>query len=149
MYLNLNLSGLNLNPLAWFYLIKFKYGHRSLVGLKLNFLTHFKFFSDTQFEDFCLYNFFVDRNVPTIEITIDHDLNQHELIELFEKLKNKIGEPCTYELSDAEKLEIVQIKNEIAEKEKLEREAEEKMRIEIEKEEKEKEIEEWVKLKNI
>lgn len=86
--------------------------------------------------------------MPTIEFTIDHDLNQHELIELFEKLKNKIGEPCTYELSDAEKLEIAQIKNEIAEKEKLEREAEEKMRIEIEKEVKEKEIEEWVKFQN-
>lgn len=86
----------------------------------------------------------MDHNVPTIEITIDHDLNQLELIKLFEQLKNKIGEPCIYELTDAEKLEIEKIKREIAEKEKLEMEAEEKVRMEIEKEEKEKQIEEWV-----
>jgi hypothetical protein len=83
--------------------------------------------------------------VPTIEISIDHDLNQLELIQLFESLKGQIGEPCTYELTDAEKLEIVKIKNEIAEKEKLEREADEKFRAELEREEDERKIEEWVK----
>lgn len=83
--------------------------------------------------------------MPTIEITIDHDLNQLELIQLFESLKSKIGDPCSYELSDAEKIEIARIKSEIAEKEKLEKEAEENMKIEMEREEKEKQIEEWVK----
>lgn len=81
----------------------------------------------------------------TIEISIDHDLTQFEIIQLCESLKNKIGNRCIYELSDAEKLEIEKIKIEIAEKEKIAKENEEKAKIELEIKEKEKQIEEWVR----
>lgn len=66
------------------------------------------------------------------------------MIDIFEKLKRKIGEPSTYELSDAERLEIEKIKNEIVEKEKLEREAEKRLKFEGEQAKKEAQIEEWV-----
>lgn len=66
-------------------------------------------------------------------------------MQIFESLKLKIGEPCIYEFSDAEKKEIEKIKNEIAEKEKLQRDAEETLKLEEENEIKERQIGEWVR----
>lgn len=101
-------------------------------------------FSDSQYEDISLYNFFNDRNIMPIEISVDHDLTQLELMQMFEKLKSQIGEPCTYELLEADKLELEKLKERIFEKQELEKAADEKMLIDKEREENENQIEEWV-----
>lgn len=127
-------------------------GVESLLVGELKFIWVFfkRFFSsDSQHDDVSLYNLFSDHNIIPIEINIERDLTQFDLIDIFEKLKRKIGDPCTYELSNAEKLEIEKIKKEIAEKEKLEREAEERLKAEEERAEKEKQIEDWVTIKKI
>ena len=59
-------------------------------------------------------------------------------------MKKKIGEPSTYELSDAEKEEIENIKQRIIDMENAERAAEERIIAEKEREEKERQAEEWV-----
>lgn len=82
-----------------------------------------------------------------IEIFIDHDLSQLEVVKLFEDLKSKIGEPSTYELSNAEKEEIEKIKHQIMDMEKAEKAAEELKLAELEREEKERQVEEWVSIK--
>lgn len=105
------------------------------------------YFSDSHFEDTSVSNFFSDKNLMPIEIFIDHDLNQLEVVEIFENLKKKIGRPSVYELSDAEKAEIEQIKQKIIDMENAEKAAEEKKIADLEREEKEKEIEEWVRIK--
>ena len=79
-----------------------------------------------------------------IEIFIDHDLSELEVVKMFEDLKMKIGEPSTYELSEAEKEEIENIKQRIIEMENAERAAEERIIAEKEREEKERQAEEWV-----
>lgn len=79
-----------------------------------------------------------------IEIYIDHDLNQLEVVKMFEGLKTKIGEPSTYELSEAEKEEIENIKQQIIDMENAERAAEERKIADKEREEKERQAEEWV-----
>lgn len=89
-------------------------------------------------------NFFGDRNFIPIEIMIDHDLSELEVKDIFESIKNKIGEPCTYQLTDAEREEIENMKNKILELEKMEKIAEERKIAEIEQQEKQKQIEQWV-----
>lgn len=101
--------------------------------------------SESQFEDNSLFNFFADRNLTPIEILIDRDLNKDAIQEIFEKLKLKIGEPCSYELTEAEEEEIRKMKEKIEELEKAEKAEVERKRAELERIEKEREIEEWVR----
>jgi hypothetical protein len=64
----------------------------------------------------------LDRGIIPIEITINRDLNEAEIQEIFENWKLKIGHPRIYELSRDEQDEIDKIKRQIADKEAAERE---------------------------
>lgn len=62
-------------------------------------------------------NFFIDRNVFPIEITIEHEMNHSELLKFFESIKSKIGPASNYGLSKQERDEIARLKQEIAKRE--------------------------------
>lgn len=71
-------------------------------------------------------------------------MNQSDLLDIFERIKSKIGKPRTYELTKEEQQEIARIKKEIAMKEAAEK-AEDDQRKEAERMElQEKQLQEWV-----
>ncbi|XP_070506915.1 adenylate kinase 7-like [Chironomus tepperi] len=100
---------------------------------------------DKHDEEVSILNFFLDRGIVPLEITINHDLNDREIQEIFEKLKLKIGHPHSYELSKEEQDEINEIKSLIADKEAAERKEMERKRAQKEFEENQIKLEEWNK----
>lgn len=96
-----------------------------------------------------ILNFFLDREIIPIEITINHELNDAEIQKIFESLKLKIGHPHTYELSKEEQDEINKIKKLIADKEAAECEKMKQKRAQEEFEENQMKLDEWVRRKCI
>ena len=56
-----------------------------------------------------ILNFFLDRDIIPIEITVNHDENEQEMQKFFEHLKSKIGHPHKYELSKVQRLKITTV----------------------------------------
>ncbi|KAL7025293.1 hypothetical protein ACKWTF_013432 [Chironomus riparius] len=103
------------------------------------------FFGEKQDKEASILNFFLDHDIIPIEITINHELDDSEIQEIFENLTFQIGHAHTYELSKDEQDEINKIKKLIADKEASERDEIAKKRAQKELEEKQQKLEEWNK----
>lgn len=103
------------------------------------------FFRSRKHTDETLFkSFFLDRKVVPIEINIDRDLNKSELREIFESIRQKIGEPRYCEFTEEKQEEIMKWRNAIALKLETDKQAAESLSAQRAFDEKEKKIRQWV-----
>ncbi|CAO1367620.1 unnamed protein product [Diamesa hyperborea] len=98
---------------------------------------------ETHQEDVSLLNFFLDRDIIPMEITIDDDLNEKQINDIFESIVARIGPPRSYALTREELEEIQRLKREIAAMEAAERVEKEMKQAIKDQEEKERQLEDW------
>lgn len=91
-----------------------------------------------------MLNFFLDREVISIEINLEAELTYSELCDIFESIKSKIGQPRNYGLSKKEQETIQRIQDAIAAEEAAEKAEEERKLREATAAEKEAQLKEWV-----
>ncbi|CAO1359963.1 unnamed protein product [Diamesa tonsa] len=100
-------------------------------------------YNETHQEDVSLLNFFLDRDIIPMEITIDDDLNEKQINDIFESIIARIGPPRSYALTREELEEIQRLKREIAAMEVAERVEKEMKQAIKDQEEKERQLEDW------
>ncbi|CAO1320063.1 unnamed protein product [Diamesa serratosioi] len=98
---------------------------------------------ETHQEDVSLLNFFLDRDIIPMEITIDNDLNEKQIKEIFESIIARIGPPKSYELTREELNEIQRRKLEITAMEEAEKVEKAMQQSAKNQEERELQLEDW------